>query len=44
MELEVWCENQRSETTAKGTAVVSLLDKRLESLPHVFLIDGTYTG
>lgn len=44
MELEVWCQNQRSEVTAKGTAVVSLLDKRLGSLPHMFLIEETYTG
>lgn len=42
VELEVWCANQRGETTAKGTAVVSLLDKRLGSLPQVFLIDGTH--
>lgn len=42
VELEVGSENQRGETTAKGTVVVSLVDRRLGGLPHMFLADEGY--
>ncbi len=42
VDLEVWCENQRGETTATGSAVAALVSKQTDTFPPVLVLPEGY--
>jgi acyl dehydratase len=42
VDLDVWCENQRGEVTATGSAVVALVAKQVDTLPPVLILPEGY--